>query len=160
MGVSGCGKSTVGGQLARQLRWEFRDGDDFHSAANVAKMQSGTPLHDADRWPWLQAIRRYMDETEAAGHSAVIACSALREVYREVLGRTLPWVKFVHLTGARELLAERMRARPGHYMPPALLDSQLATLEIPLDAVTVDIAQPPQALVAEIIRRLDLAPVV
>lgn len=156
MGVCGCGKSTIGGLLAQRLSWVFRDGDDFHSPANVAKMKSGTPLNDDDRLPWLQSIRRFMNETEAAGQSTVMACSALRELYRDVLGRTQPWVRFVYLSGSRDLLSARMRARSGHYMPPALLDSQLATLEVPTDAITVDIAQPPGELVSEIIRRLDL----
>ena len=156
MGVCGCGKSTIGELLAQQLSWAFRDGDDFHSPANVAKMKSGTPLNDDDRLPWLQSIRRFMNETEAAGQSTVMACSSLREIYRDVLGRTQPWVRFVYLSGSRDLLSARMRARSGHYMPPALLDSQLATLEVPTDAITVDIAQPPGELVSEIIRRLHL----
>lgn len=160
MGVCGCGKSTIGGLLAQQLGWAFRDGDDFHPPANVAKMKSGTPLNDDDRRPWLQGIRRFMDETEAAGQSTVMACSALREIYRDVLGRNQPWVRFVYLSGSRELLAERMRARSGHYMPPVLLDSQLAILEVPADAITMDIAQPPAELVAEVIRKLDLTPVI
>jgi gluconokinase len=154
MGVCGCGKSTVGRLLAERLDWSFHDGDDFHPASNVAKMRAGTPLNDTDRHPWLLAIRQFMDESERAGRSAVIACSALRQVYRDVLGSNLPWVRFVHLHGTKALLAERLQARPGHFMPPALLDSQLATLEAPTDAITVDIALEPQALVTEIIRQL------
>lgn len=156
MGVSGSGKTTVGSRLAERLGWSFRDGDDFHPAANVVKMRSGTPLTDEDRLPWLLAIQGFMRKCQTDGHSAVIACSALKERYRDVLLRSEPWVRFVHLRGNRELIAQRMRARAGHFMPPALLDSQLATLEPPADSLTVDITAEPDALVEEICRQLGL----
>ncbi len=154
MGVAGSGKSTVGAALAARLGWEFRDADGFHPPANIAKMKAGTPLTDEDRWPWLNAIRSHMDAENAAGRSGVIACSALRESYRDVLGRGLPWVLFSHLAGSKELIASRMQARAGHFMPVALLDSQFATLETPVDAIRLDIAKPPEALVEEVVRRL------
>ena len=154
MGVAGSGKSTIGAALASRLGWEFRDADGFHPAANIAKMKTGTPLNDEDRWPWLQAIRAHMDSENREGRNGVIACSALRETYREVLGRGEDWVRFVHLTGPKELIAERMRARAGHFMPVALLDSQFATLESPGDAISLDISKPPETLVEEVVRRL------
>lgn len=158
MGVSGSGKTTVGSLLAGRLGWSFRDGDDFHPPANVAKMRSGTPLTDEDRLPWLLAIQAFMRKCHADGQSAVIACSALRERYRDVLLRSEPWVRFVHLCGSRELIALRMRSRAGHFMPAALLDSQLATLEPPSDSLSVDITAAPAVLAEEIRHRLGLAP--
>lgn len=131
MGVSGSGKSTVGAALATRLGVAFVDADGLHPAANVAKMRGGTPLTDADRDPWLDAVG-----AELARHSStglVVACSALRRVYRDRLRHHAPGTAFLHLSGDRDILAGRMTGREGHYMPPALLDSQLATLE-PLDA--------------------------
>lgn len=156
MGVSGSGKTTVGSRLAERLGWSFHDGDDFHPLANVAKMRSGTPLTDEDRLPWLLAIQAFMQKCHADGQSAVIACSALKERYRDVLLRAEPWVRFVHLRGNRELIAQRMQARAGHFMPPALLDSQLATLEPPSDSLAVDITAEPGILVEEICQKLGL----
>lgn len=156
MGVSGSGKSTVGQLLADRLGWPFRDGDGFHPPANVAKMQSGVPLNDADRHPWLLAIQGFMQKAHADGQSAVVACSALKRSYRDLLLGGEPWVRFVHLQGSRELLAERMRSRPGHFMPPTLLDSQLATLETPVDALAVDISEPPAQIVDRIVAGLGL----
>lgn len=157
MGVSGSGKSTVGRAIADRLGWEFQDGDSFHPPANVAKMKAGTPLDDQDRQPWLEAMRDWMQAAHRGGRNAVLACSALRERYRDVLLRHEPWVRFVHLHGSRELIAARMAARSGHFMPPTLLASQLATLEPPADALVVDIARPPGELVDEILSRLGLA---
>ncbi|GHC62722.1 gluconokinase [Neogemmobacter tilapiae] len=125
MGVCGCGKSSVGQGIAAALGLPFTDGDDLHPAANVAKMASGQPLTDADRWPWLTKV----GETLAPG--GVVACSALKRSYRDHIRKAAPDVRFVYLHGDRALLAARLAARPGHFMPPALLDSQLATLEIP-----------------------------
>lgn len=141
MGVCGCGKSTVGRELARQLDWEFRDGDAFHPPASVAKMSKSIPLNDADREPWLGAIRAFMQETQSRGASAVVACSALKQKYRDWLLCHEPWVKFVHLHGDPAVIRARMNARTDHFMPPTLLDSQLATLELPIaGGVTVDVA--------------------
>ena len=134
MGVAGCGKSTVAEELARRLGWELAEGDDFHPEANIAKMSSGTPLTDEDRWPWLDLIAEWTAEQDGAGKNTVVTCSALRRIYRDRLrnapGRTL----FVHLVGSPELLEHRLSSRSGHFMPPTLLPSQLATLE-PLEAV-------------------------
>lgn len=156
MGVSGAGKTTVGSRLAAKLHWTFRDGDEFHPPTNVAKMASGTPLTDDDRWPWLEAIHAYLSQTLDSGESAIVACSALKEEYRRRLSDGLPGVRFVHLSGTPELLAQRVAARKDHFMPPGLLGSQLAILEAPSDALVVDIAQSPDELTEEIIRRLEI----
>ena len=143
MGVCGCGKTTVGEKLAAELGWPFRDADEFHPPANVAKMSKSIPLTDEDRWPWLAAIRAYMEETQAKGGSAVVTCSALKEIYREKLLQHEPWVKFVHVHGDPKVIRERMQARKDHFMPTTLLDSQLSILELPRHAVTVDVAHEP-----------------
>lgn len=145
MGVAGTGKSTVGRLLADALALPYAEGDAFHPAANVAKMSAGTPLDDGDRWPWLDAIGDWM--RNRAGHSGgVIAASALKRAYRDRLRATAPGTVFVHLTGERTLIEERMAARKGHFMPTTLLDSQFATLE-PLQAdepgVLVDVSGTP-----------------
>lgn len=158
MGVSGSGKSTVGRMLAERLGWEFRDGDTFHPPANVAKMRSGTPLNDEDRRPWLLAIQAFMRETQQHGQDAVVACSALKQSYRDLLLQGEPWVRFLHLHGSRELIATRMQARQGHFMPATLLDSQMATLETPANTLVLDIAEPPAELVERAIRELGLHP--
>jgi gluconokinase len=129
MGVSGSGKSTVAAGLVERLGWEFAEGDDFHPPANVDKMRSGTPLDDEDRWPWLRTLAAWIGEHEQAGTSAVVTCSALKRAYRDVLREGHPSVWFAHVTADRELLSERVERRTGHYMPPSLLDSQLALLE-------------------------------
>jgi gluconokinase len=133
MGVSGCGKTTVGRVLAQRLGWPYVDGDDLHPAANVAKMAAGHPLTDADRWPWLRAIRHQLDEWAAAGIDGVLACSALRRAYRDVLRDGPGELRFAFLDVDPDVLAARLAHRAGHFMPSALLASQLATLEPPTD---------------------------
>jgi carbohydrate kinase (thermoresistant glucokinase family) len=150
MGVTGAGKTTVGQQLAAALGWTFVEGDAFHPPENIAKMHRGEPLDDADRAPWLRAIRQRIDELVASAHSAVIACSALKQRYRGVLARDRPEVTFVHLRTSAALIAERLRHRAGHFMPPELLQSQLDTLEEPTDGITVDAGPPPATIVAAI----------
>ncbi len=149
MGVAGSGKTTVAAQLALRLDAVFAEGDDFHSPANVAKMSAGRPLTDADRRPWLAAIRDWLAEQHAAGRAAVVPCSALKRAYRDLLREAGP-VRFVHLTGSPELLAARIEARAGHFMKPEMLASQLATLE-PLGpdepGVSIDVAAPPERIV-------------
>jgi gluconokinase len=132
MGVSGSGKTSVAQELTRQLGWEYIEGDALHPAANVAKMAAGTPLDDDDRWPWLRRIAEVIGEHEAAGRSLVITCSALKRSYRDLLSDGHPSAWFAHVHVDREVLAKRLAARQGHFMPPSLLDSQLATLQ-PLD---------------------------
>lgn len=157
MGVSGTGKSTLGAALARRLDRPFLEGDRFHPPANVARMAGGAPLADEDRWPWLDAIVAAMDDEAAAGRSTVVACSALRRAYRDRLRRATGRVRFLLIDVPADELHRRMAAREGHFMPPALLASQLATLE-PLaddeDGLTVAGAGDPGALVDEVVRRL------
>ncbi len=133
MGVSGVGKSTVAKGLSTVLGWTYAEGDAFHSEANVAKMHSGTPLTDDDRWPWLRSIGAWMDTQIADGQPSVITCSALRRVYRDLLAEGRPEVRFCHLVAGEDLLAERVGRRANHYMPASLLHSQYDTLE-PLDS--------------------------
>jgi gluconokinase len=152
MGVSGSGKTTVGVLLAERLTWPYAEADAFHSAANVTKMAAGHPLTDEDRWPWLQAIAAWIDERIATGENGVVTCSALKRKYRDVLGR--PENRFIYLHGSRELIAERIAARQGHYFKPAMLDSQFAALEEPSsdEGVTVvDIAKTPAEIVDDIL---------
>ena len=156
MGVSGSGKSTVGELLASKMGWDFRDGDSFHPAANVAKMKSGIPLNDDDRRPWLLAIQNFMRETLKAGGNAVIACSALKDGYRRLLLCGEPGVQFAHLHGSKELIASRMQRRQGHFMPTTLLDSQFASLEATPDLPTFEITASPEVLVDQIRTRLGL----
>ncbi|MBF6050677.1 gluconokinase [Streptomyces eurocidicus] len=147
MGVSGTGKTTIGPLVAAALGVPYAEGDDFHPAANIAKMSSGTPLDDADRAPWLDAIGAWAHGR--AGLGGVVSCSALKRAYRDRLRAAAPGIVFLHLTGDRELIAERMAARKGHFMTGRLLDSQFATLE-PLDAdeagVAVDVTPGPEAI--------------
>lgn len=149
MGVSGSGKSTVGQALAGALGWQFFDADDFHPPANVAKMAAGLPLVDADRWPWLDRIVDELKSVAARGGQAVLACSALREAYRERLRRAGD-VRFVFLQGDQATIAARLAERTHKYMPPSLLPSQFATLEPPADALAVDV----RASVPEQIQRI------
>lgn len=150
MGVAGSGKTTIGQLLARELGWSFADADDFHPPANIAKMSASQPLDDADRAPWLAAIRAHIDRCLARGENAVVTCSALKKSYRRALVGDPAQVRIVHLHGSRELLLSRISGRKEHFMKPAMLDSQLATLEPPADALTVDISPPPAEIVAKI----------
>ncbi len=156
MGVAGAGKTTVGKLLASQLGWKFADGDDYHPAVNLEKMRNGIPLTDADRAPWLEILRSLIGEWVTEGKSAVLACSALKRAYRERL-QVGPEVRVVYLKGELALLQSRMRARHGHFMTERMLESQLATLEEPEDAVVVDVVRSPEEIVAEIRRKLSLA---
>jgi gluconokinase len=155
IGVSGAGKTTVGKLLSRQLGWEFADADDYHSAANIQKMTNGIPLTDAERAPWLETLRGLIAGWIAEGKNAVLACSALKREYREIL-RTGPKVKFVYLKGSPELLHQRLHARVGHFMTEKMLESQLATLEEPHDAIVVDVDRSPEEIVAQIRSRLTI----
>jgi gluconokinase len=157
MGVSGSGKSTIAAALAQQLFWTFEDGDRFHPASNVAKMSAGHPLTDDDRWPWLQAIADEIDRVCSAGGHVVIACSALKRAYREVLAGGRSDVRIVFLAGNQALIADRLAARKGHFMPPGLLDSQFKTLEPPQAderAITVSIDAPVETIIHNIIAEL------
>lgn len=156
MGVSGVGKTTIGRALAGALGWRFLEGDDFHPAANVEKMSRGVPLTDEDRRPWLLALRALIESCAGSGEDAVIACSALKESYRRLLKPEGAEVFFVHLKADPALIAGRLERRSGHFMSPALLPSQLATLEEPEDAVIVDAAGRPEEVVAEVRRRLGI----
>ena len=158
MGVSGSGKTTIGTALAARLDRVFAEGDDFHSAANVAKMTRGEPLTDADREPWLAALAKWIENHHRAGRPTVLACSALKRRYRETLRAAAPrHVVFIYLGASRDVLLERMRHRKGHFMPPGLLDTQLAALE-PLGAdesgITLDAAAAPAALVERVLAAL------
>jgi len=156
MGVAGAGKTTVGRLLATRLGLPFLEGDDYHPPANIAKMSSGRALTDEDRLPWLRAIACDLAALAERGEGAVVACSALKQAYRDELARGLPAMIFVHLTGPPELVAARLARRAGHFMPPALLESQYLALEPPADGLTVDISAPPDAIVDAILERLTL----
>lgn len=155
MGVAGSGKTTIGRALAAELGWEFYDADDFHPPSNVGKMARGVPLGDEDRRPWLESLRAAVRGLLERGESAVLACSALRESYRERL-LVDERVKLVYLKGDRELIRRRLAERRGHFMSPDLLDSQLAALEEPTPETHFDINAGPAELVGAIRRRLDL----
>jgi gluconokinase len=159
MGVSGSGKSTIADKLAERLGWRSVDGDKFHPASNIAKMSAGHPLTDEDRWPWLKAIAAEIDRTCKAGQPAVIACSALKRSYREILVHGRDDVRIVYLDGTKQLIAQRLAERKGHFMPPGLLDSQFKTLEPPGQSenpVTVSIGGTPDEIVDDIVRQLRL----
>jgi gluconokinase len=157
MGVSGSGKTTIAKGIAAAKGWTLLEGDTFHPPANVAKMAAGTPLTDEDRWPWLRAIAAAIDACRARGESAVVACSALRRAYREILIGDRPDVRLVYLRGSQALIGERMRARHGHFMPASLLDSQFQTLEEPgpdEHPITAEICGTPDEIVRAVLERL------
>jgi gluconokinase len=155
MGVTGAGKTTVGQRLAAALGAAFLDADDYHPPENVAKMRAGTALADADRQPWLERLNAALRERAARGASVVLACSALKAAYRATLLAEVPAARLVYLRGGREQIAARLAARRGHYMDPGLLDSQFAALEAPTDAIVVDVAATPDAIVATVGRALE-----
>lgn len=160
MGVSGSGKSTVALMLAHRLNWIFEEGDWFHPPSNIEKMHSGVPLTDEDRWPWLHGIAAWIDATRRAGNHGIIACSALKRVYRDILVGDRPDVRLVYLKGDRDLIARRLAARDAHFMPPSLLDSQFASLEEPQPdehAIVVSIVPHPREIVEEVVKQLGKA---
>ena len=159
MGVSGSGKSTIAEHLAARIGWRYVDGDLFHPPANVAKMSAGHPLTDEDRWPWLQAIADEIDRLCAGNSRAVVACSALKRAYRDILVHGRDDVRIVYLDGTQDLIAKRLAARKGHFMPPGLLDSQFRTLEPPQPherPITASIDAPVESIIDDIVRQLDL----
>jgi len=156
MGTTGAGKTTMGTMLAAQLNWQFADADGFHPPANIEKMSHGIPLNDADRAPWLAAMRKAILEWIAVGKNVILACSALKRAYREELRPSLE-VKIVYLKGSYALFAERIRRRHGHFAGEGILAGQFADLEEPVDAIMVDAAKSPEEIVAEICKQLGLS---
>src|SRR5262245_44632537 len=159
MGVSGSGKSTIAAMLAHRLNWIFEEGDWFHPLSNIEKMHRGEPLTDEDRWPWLEGIAAWIDATRHAGNHGTVACSALKRAYRDILVGERPDVRLVYLRGERDLIARRLAARDGHFMPPSLLDSQFATLEEPKAderPIVVSIVPHPRRIVEEIVKKLGI----
>jgi gluconokinase len=156
MGVSGSGKTTIGQLLAKELGWQFYEGDAFHPRHNVDKMQRGIPLNDEDRMPWLEALRKLIDHLLAQSQRAVITCSALKQTYREGLIEGHPHVTFVYLHGSYKLIHQRLESRDHHFMNPDLLASQFRTLEKPDDVPLANVADPPDVIVDKIIHRLHL----
>lgn len=150
-GVAGSGKTTVGRALSRRLDWPFCDADDLHDAESIERIRRNQPLDDRDREPWLQRVRAVIERTKQEGGSIVIACSALKERYRQTLAAGLTGIRLVLLTGDVALLRERLEQRRGHFAGPALLDSQLAELERPLDALTIDVSLPVGVIVDRIL---------
>lgn len=162
MGVSGSGKTTIGASLAGSLGWDFVDGDDLHPPANVAKMRGGTPLTDADRWPWLNAIADWIDAHRASGRHGVVTCSALKRIYRDKLLLGRGDVRLVYLHGSFALIAERQAARQGHFMPASLIRSQFDSLEPPADdehPIVMQVDLPAVQIVAKLVARLVPHPV-
>ena len=155
MGVVGAGKTTIGNLLAAQLGWEFADADDFHPQSNVEKIRKGIPLNDGDREPWLDRLRVAILDWIAHGRNVVLACSALKRAYRAKL-QASPDVRFVYLKGSAALIANRLRARHGHFAGESILAGQLADLEEPKDAVTVEVSESPEQIVSDIRKALNL----
>ena len=159
MGVSGSGKSTIAEHLANRIGWIFKDGDQFHPASNISKMHAGQPLTDDDRWPWLRAIAAEIDRVSRAGGKIVIACSALKRTYRDILVHGRRDVRIIYLNGTQQLIADRLGKRTGHFMPADLLPSQFRTLEPPgsdENPVTVSIDAPVEAVIDDIVQQLRL----
>jgi carbohydrate kinase (thermoresistant glucokinase family) len=161
MGVSGSGKSTIASMLAQRLHWVYEDADWFHPQSNIEKMHHGEPLNDEDRWPWLRAIAAWIDETRRAGGHGVVACSALKRAYRDILIGDRTDVRLVFLKGDHDLIARRIAARADHFMPTTLLDSQFAALEEPQAderPIVVSIVPHPRAIVDNIVTELGVKP--
>lgn len=158
MGVSGSGKSRVGQALAQRLEWQFRDADDFHTQAAKEKMKQAIPLNDQDRQPWLEAMRSAVDQWLMAGQNIVLACSALKSSYRQVLQIQDSRVQFIYLQGSFELIYKRLKDRQNHFMKESLLQSQFETLEepTPAEAIYIDASQSPEVIVQEVINTLNL----
>jgi carbohydrate kinase (thermoresistant glucokinase family) len=159
MGVSGCGKSTIGALLASHLGWGFEDADSFHPASNIAKMHSGIPLTDEDRWPWLDAVAAWIDKARGSGGHAVVACSALKRSYRDVLIGNRPDIRLVYLKGDETVIARRIAARHGHFMSQSLLHSQFEALEEPgpgENPIIVSIEPQPPEIVARILSAMNM----
>ena len=159
MGPSSIGKTTTAELLSRKLQWEFAEGDTFHPPANIEKMSAGTPLDDADRQPWLEKIRDWINEKAEAGSNVVLTCSALKRSYREILNGARADVRFVELVADKKLVAERMAQRKGHFMPPSLLESQFATLEDLHDdenGIKITVDAPPETVVERALTGLNL----
>ena len=154
MGVSGCGKSTVARMLAQETNGLFLDGDDFHSPANIEKMAAGVPLTDDDRRGWLDTLNSELKARQTEEKPIFLACSALRQIYRERLGKGFPSLHFIYLHGSKELIQARLSARKNHFMAPALLASQFATLEEPTDAIVVEIEDPIPDMIKKILPQL------
>jgi len=157
MGVSGCGKSTIGALLAKQLDWPFMEGDDLHPPENIAKMSRGIPLHDSDRYPWLQSIAQVLDRWHTEKRSGILTCSALRRSYREILIEHRPFIRFIYLKGSRSAIQQQLVERHDHFMSPRLLDSQFMTFEEPEPdepVITCSIDASPKDIVKKIINQL------
>ena len=159
MGVSGVGKTTIGQVLSDKLGWALFDADEFHSPASIEKMRNGIPLQDADRWPWLDRMNALLVEKEGRGESVLLACSALKQVYRDRLAKGTADLRWIYLKGSVDLIRKRLEARKGHYMKAGLLESQFATLEEPGNALGVDINDMPDAIADFILRRLQIKPI-
>lgn len=154
MGVSGCGKTSVASMLASRTGGLFLDADDFHPRKNTTKMAAGIPLTDEDRWPWLDTLNGELKSEAPSGQSVFLACSALRQAYRDRLAAGLPALQFIYLKGSKELIRARLQSRKNHFMPPALLESQFATLEEPQDALVADIEDAIPVLVDKLVARI------